>query len=155
MDNLLLSDEIKARVVNVLNQGVGTHSSFSGMKDRLGSIILGDADTNGAYERYFRQYVYDTFSVTQQAYDNAIADNVGMDYFVYAGTLIKDSRPFCKQNLNLVFHRDTIEDWEKQDWAGKNWDVPVSVSVGGYNCRHHLRWIPDEMKDREFGDKKE
>ena len=95
-------------------------------------------------EQYLRTYAYDTFSNVQRSFDLNIADTYQFNSFIYSGDIIKDSREFCIERVNGVYTRDDLAEWSTMDWAGKNWDVPVEISLGGYNCRHTLMWIPDE-----------
>ena len=144
LDRLLLASEVRNQVMEYLTDSVTVSTDFKDMLSTLREMIQGK-ETDGTLQRYFRSYVYDTFSGVQRAYDNYVAEQAGLNYFVYAGTVIESTREFCEDNLNQVFHRDILDEWETQDWKGKNKDLPVKIALGGYNCRHRLNWIPDEL----------
>jgi hypothetical protein len=80
-----------------------------------------------------------------------MADEFGMDYAVYSGGLITDSRSFCREHNNKVYSREEIADFG--NWIDpKTGEVPSYISefpgydpfthLGGFNCRHSLNWIP-------------
>lgn len=145
MDRLLLGADIKNDVMKVLTDSVSIGAGFKDLLVQMRETVTGSTEIEGTLQRYFRGYVYDTFSGVNAAYDNYIAGAAGMNYFVYEGTLIKTTREFCKTHLGLVFHRKDISKFDAMEWAGKNTTVPFVIGRGGYNCRHQLQWIPDEL----------
>ena len=62
-----------------------------------------------------------------------LAEDNGIERFLYAGSLIATSRPFCIEHLNQV---KTIEEWNLLD-NGQGLS-PISAFRGGFNCRHVL-----------------
>jgi hypothetical protein len=150
---LLEGSQVKDQVANYVLQNVSAKASFKEMRKGLETMIKGDETVNGEMVRYLRTYAYDSFSNVQRSIDLNIADTYGLNSFVYSGDIIKDTRAFCgggdgfENKVGQVFTRDDLAEWESQDWAGKNPDVPVEISLGGYNCRHTLMWIPDEAVD--------
>lgn len=146
LDRLLQGSQVQDKVTNIVLENVSSKASFSKLKRDLSEVIIGTEDVNGAMTKYLRTYAYDTFSVVQRTIDLNMADQYGMNCFVYQGNLIKDSREFCQQHLGEIICRDQFAEFEAMDWAGKNPDAPFEVSLGGYNCRHNPMWIPDEAK---------
>lgn len=142
--------QVKDDIANLVLQNVSAKASFKDLKAGLQTLVEGDTGTNGAMQQYLRTYAYDTFSNVQRAVDLNIADTYQFNSFIYSGDVIKTSRPFCvggdgfENKVGQIFTRADLEEWAGQDWAGKNPDVPVEISLGGYNCRHTLMWIPDE-----------
>ena len=136
--------QVKDDIANLVLQNVSAKSSFKDLKSSLQTLVEGDETTNGAMQQYLRTYAYDTFSNVQRAVDLNIADTYQFNSFIYSGDIIKDSREFCIERVNGIFTREDLAEWSTMDWKGKNWDVPVEISLGGYNCRHTLMWIPDE-----------
>lgn len=147
LDRLLTSTQIRDKVTNLVLENVSAKASFAKLKTDLETIVKGSDEVEGAMVKYLRTYAYDTFSHVQQAINLNIADNYGLNCFVYEGNIIKDSREFCREHLGQIICRDEFEALEAQDWQGKNSDVPFEISLGGYNCRHSAMWIPDEAKD--------
>ena len=82
-----------------------------------------------------------------QTYKDELANQTGLDRFLYAGNLQSNSRRFCIAHVDGVYTRDQIRQM-------KNGQIePVITFCGGYNCRHS--WVPvdpswdDELKKRE------
>lgn len=62
-----------------------------------------------------------------------LAEDNGIERFLYAGSLIDTSRPFCIEHLDQV---KTIEEWNLlSNGQGLS---PISAFRGGFNCRHVL-----------------
>ena len=139
--------QVKDDIANLVLQNISAKSSFRDLKNSLQTLVEGDETTNGAMQQYLRTYAYDTFANVQRSVDLNIADTYQFNSFIYSGDIIKDSREFCIERVNGIFTRDDLAEWSTMDWKGKNWDVPVEISLGGYNCRHTLMWIPDEAKE--------
>jgi len=144
LDRLTAGSQVRDKIADFVLQNVSAKSSFDDLKSGLETLVKGDETVNGAMEQYLRTYAYDTFSNVQRSIDLNIADTYGLTSFVYSGDIIRSTRDWCAEKVNGVFTRDDLEAWATEDWAGKNWDVPVEISLGGYNCRHNLMWIPDE-----------
>lgn len=139
--------QVKDDIANLVLQNVSAKSSFRDLKNSLQTLVEGDETTNGAMQQYLRTYAYDTFSNVQRAVDLNIADTYQFNSFIYSGDIIKDTREFCAERINGIFTRDDLAEWSTMEWKGKNPDVPVEISLGGYNCRHTLMWIPDEARE--------
>ena len=146
LDRLADASQVRDKITDIVLENVSGRSSVQALKSTLSEVIQGAEGVNGAMERYMHTYAYDSFTNVQRAVDLHTADAYGFNCFVYSGSLIKDSRDFCIEHLGEVICRDQFEEFEAMDWQGKNPDVPFEISLGGYNCRHVARWIPDEGK---------
>ncbi|MCK5605188.1 hypothetical protein KAR91_25075, partial [Candidatus Pacearchaeota archaeon] len=65
------------------------------------------------------------------------ADNIGAEHFRYSGSLIKDSRQWCKDHAGKIYTRAEIDGWRDQSWGGKKEGDPF-ITLGGWGCRHYL-----------------
>ncbi len=78
---------------------------------------------------------------TNAAYTEAnvlLAEDAGITHFEYSGSLIATSRPFCVEHLGEV---RTTDEWNELD----NGQIgPVSIYLGGWNCRHSFFGVFDE-----------
>lgn len=123
-------------IAAAMRQGITTGASLSVLIDDIASII----DT--------------TFLRAQAAVDSAImaagrtvtinsgeaaAEATGEKYvYVYTGPDDAKIREFCSKHIGKAY---TIDALDKLD-NGDNQPKPVSVFLGGYNCRHTLSPIP-------------
>jgi len=144
LDRLLQASPVRDKVTNMVLENVSAKALFTKLKSDMSDVILGDKNIDGAMTKYLRTYAYDTFSTVQGVIDLNIADTYGMDYFLYEGNLIKDSRCMCIELLGQIIPREMFPDFNAAEWQGKNPDVPFEASKGGYNCRHTLMPLPKE-----------
>jgi len=90
--------------------------------------------------RYAGQIAHDSVMQFHGQFTVAKAKASGLEHFTYTGTLVRDSRPFCRNMLNKTLTEKEIRDiWNNQGWQGKSTGDPFIVR-GGYRCRH--TWIP-------------
>jgi len=147
-------------------------TSQMNMKDFVNVVkesITGSEEKIGSLERQFKRFAYDSYQQYDAAYNKNLANEFGMKYFIYQGGLIKDSRDFCVCHNGKVFSIEETETW--QDWTPAKCDFPEGyvikqkdvyakpsylgfagydplVDRGGYNCRHILGYISDELAFR-------
>ena len=90
--------------------------------------------------RYAIQIAHDSVMQFHGQFTVAKAKDAGLTHYRYTGTLVRDSRPFCRDMLNKTLTENEIRDiWNNQGWQGKSTGDPFIVR-GGYRCRH--TWIP-------------
>ena len=90
--------------------------------------------------RYAGQIAHDSVMQFHGQFTVAKAKDAGLTHFRYTGTLVRDSRPFCRDMVNKTLTEKEIRDtWNNQGWQGKSTGDPFIVR-GGYRCRH--TWIP-------------
>jgi len=101
-------------------------------RDRLGNNM----------RRYATQLVQDSVMGFDGQFAKYRAEELGLTHYKYSGTSVRDTREFCRRNVNKTFSEDEIRRiWSSQTWSGKAQGDPFVVR-GGYNCRHH--WQPTD-----------
>jgi len=128
--------------------------------------ITGYEGKSGISERQYQRFAYDLYQQYDAAYNKSIGNEFGYKYFVYQGGLIGDSRDFCAAHNNKVWSIEEAESWA--EWTPSKGEYPAGYEVkqkdiyavpsylgypgydplidrGGYNCRHALGWIPDDI----------
>jgi len=63
----------------------------------------------------------------------------GFERYLYSGGLIETSREFCIERDGKVFTLEEIQEWDNGQ------GLPADVYLGGYNCRHDLLPVDDEI----------
>jgi hypothetical protein len=137
----------------------------------LRELITGSEDFKGRYkpgalDRQFQRYAYDLYQQYDAAYNVTLGNEFGFTYFAYEGGLIIDSRDFCAAHNDKVFSVEESKKWAT--WTPAQGEFPVRWEVkqtdvnkvpsylgypgydplidrGGYNCRHHLGWLPIDL----------
>jgi hypothetical protein len=150
ISNLTKSEPVRAELADFLRKGIEGERKYKDIIGGFKDIIVGTPESNGAHERYISGYVHDSFFAHERATDNFFAQELGLTYFIYAGDVIEKTRPFCEERAGNVYSIDDLEAWNDEDWAGKIEGEDVATQLGGYNCRHNLMWIPDEMAQTEL-----
>ena len=109
--------------------------------ERLQTIYGRDRLGNN-FRRYATQLVQDSLMGFDGQFAKYRADELGLTHYKYSGTTVRDSRDFCRRNVNKVYSEDEIRRiWANTTWKGKAQGDPFVVR-GGYNCRHH--WQPTD-----------
>ena len=89
--------------------------------------------------RYASQIAHDSVMQFHGQFTVKKAKESGLNHFTYTGTLVRDSRQFCRGMVNRTLTENEIrEKWRNESWSGKSTGDPFIVR-GGYRCRH--TWI--------------
>lgn len=100
--------------------------------------------TNGALQKYFDQYAYDSFNMLDASTNKQFADNLGLKHFIYEGSLIATSRPFCRKRAGKAFTVAETKTWKDDpdliDKANKDTYKPL-IERGRYRCRHFIKYV--------------
>ena len=92
--------------------------------------------------RYVGQIAHDSVMQFHGQFTIAKAKESGLTHFTYSGTLVRDSRDWCRGILGKTFTEKEIRNlWNTRSWGGKSIGDPFIVR-GGYRCRH--TWIPTD-----------
>lgn len=149
-----LEAAIKAPVRNILNQNINTGASYSDLLKQLRTFFVGDEELQGKLQRYSKQITTDALFNYSRAFQEAVAQNSGLEWVQYVGGTIKDSRDFCRARVGKFFKKKQVEAWASLTWAGKRdgtTSSTVFIYAGGYNCRHQIIYVsesivPDDQK---------
>ncbi len=92
--------------------------------------------------KYAGQIAHDSVMQFHGQFTIKKAKDAGLTHFRYTGTLIRDSRQFCREMVNKTLTETEIRNmWKTRPWAGKSNGDPFIVR-GGYRCRH--TWLPTD-----------
>lgn len=148
--DLLNGNSVDQQLVNpvkkILTQSLTTKTDYSSMIKTLSETIQG-VEGSGTLSQYLGLVARDSFAVTDRTYTQIINEDIGYEWYLYAGGLLKTSRPFCVEKEGGYFHISEIQSWVSEDWEGKNPDTTegtIMVLVGGYQCIHSLLPVPTD-----------
>jgi len=139
----LITFETTAQVNNVRTQLDNIRSAIfrqaiAGVRPDISSIV---AEAGGATAGQVETEIRTNLAGFQRAITLSKAEEVGADYFLYIGGLIETSREFCKERDGKVFTAEQIASWDNGQ------GLPADIYLGGYNCRHSLRPISQELAE--------
>lgn len=112
------------------------------LQKTLKEFIEGTEGEKAYLNKYIRQTTSDAVMTFTREYQNTIAADLNLSFFFYAGTLISDSRAFCKARAGRYYKKSEVEQWaELKDWDGKKsgtTKTTIFSYCGGWGCRHQL-----------------
>lgn len=146
--NLGSHDQVKIQVMRDINNALASGITKKQFIDQFEQAFLNPGGL-GYIERYYDQFVGDLFMSSDRAVQNQIASDLGFEFFIYGGTVIKTTRTFCEERNNKVYHKSEAIDWQNNlTWKGKKQGHQIFIDLGGYRCRHSINWIPTSTAKR-------
>ena len=165
LESLIKNNTLESAVKNFVSKAVTGQIDTKEFIKGLSTIVTGD-ESPGGLEKQYQRYGYDLYQQYDRAYNTSLADEFSMNYFLYQGGLIDDSRDFCAAHNNKVWTREEAETWIY--WTPAQGEYPAGYQVkqkdiyevpsylgyagyqslidfGGYRCRHGIGWISDEL----------
>lgn len=160
--DLFDKDAIGQVLINPLKTMLSTQvdlgASFGDTVKTLRNFIEGNpqADLEGKLSRYVKQNARDAFAQTDALYSRMVTKDLGLEWYRYAGGVIRDSREFCIHRAGNFYHEDEVRAWALLDWQGKNPNTNadnIFTLRGGFNCQHLLSpvlesYVPQADRDR-------
>lgn len=143
IDQLIRDDTAKIAVKNMAMKIVIGQQGFESAKDEFKTLIQGNKEKLGLFEKHYKTFANDLYSQIDRATANVIRNDLKFEFAIYVGGLIETSRPFCEDHNAKIYHISEILKFKPESGIPPNYD-PIS-DLGGYNCRHHLRWISTAM----------
>jgi hypothetical protein len=136
-------------IQEVLKDNIAGIGSRSQLNKTLRKFIEGTEQEAPFLNRYIKQTTNDAVMTFNAEYIQTIADDLDVEYYLYQGTLIEDSRPFCQARAGRYFTTDQVKAWPNlKGWngrmAGTN-SSTIFIYRGGYNCRHQLWPVAKEQ----------
>lgn len=131
-----------------LSSAIQSGASRQDLIDTLRVIVQGDNEIDGRLLRSTRLVVSDAFALSDAAVTETIAENLGLEWYLYTGGLIDTTRPFCKARNGKFFHKTEVEKWANLTWSGKmpnTNEKTIFLTRGGYNCQHSLLPVSESI----------
>jgi hypothetical protein len=112
----------------------------------LASGRLAEGTRTPNLQKYATQIARDTAYSVQRTTNNIFKERYGLTKFIYAGTLVKDSRPFCRHlvTLNRPIELSEIPPLVRLYPQGLNDPTTIAnfpIVAGGRNCQHVVMMI--------------
>jgi hypothetical protein len=151
---------------DLLVRNATTGGSYAQLTQQLRDFITSGKAGEGVLERYTKQITTDSLNQYAGQYMNAVTNDLSLDWFMYTGSLIATSRPWCEACIKKKYiHRSEFPKLIEGDFpefkaeggviypktglpsgmiAGTN---PSNLNVyrGGWNCGHQLVPVSETM----------
>jgi len=138
-------------IQEVLKSNIAGVSNRAELNKTLRQFIEGTPDELPFLNRYIKQTTNDSVMAFNAEYIQTVSEDLGVEYYLYAGTIIEDTRAFCSARTGRFFTTDQVKQWANlKGWqgrmAGTNTNT-IFIYRGGYNCRHQLWPVSQEQYD--------
>lgn len=150
--NLLLNSGIDNNfsqpIKKILDRNVLAGANFTDMMEEVRGYILGSGGRDGRLLSYVKQVTSDSLHVYSGTYNTAIGSQLGLNFVKYTGSVKDTTRDFCSRRAGKFFHVSEVEKWAGLSWPGKASGTTASSIfqyAGGYNCRHLIIYVSDEI----------
>jgi hypothetical protein len=111
--------------------------------------VYGRTTTGDSFAKYASLLVTDSIMGFDGQFAKYRANELGLSSYLYYGSLIKDSRDFCRKHAGKVYTEQQIIDiWNNDTGQGRDQGSPFIVR-GGYNCRHSWQPVDPSWVDEE------
>jgi hypothetical protein len=150
LQDTTVRNEIRQYAYEKMVGGTGFQDMRKGMRD----LIQGEGDKLGVFNRFYRNYAFDSYAQVDATNGKLMADKLGLKYFIYNGGIMRDSkgksrsRPFCIKRAGKVFSSQEADKWKNdpdltaiESRDSYNWQI----QRGGYACRHSIDYISEEL----------
>jgi len=154
----LITDSVKTDFLKplegLLNNAINSGSGFNETLKNIRDFVEGNEDVDGAILKYSKQLAHDSFANSDRAYNSAVADELDIEWFLWAGGEIATTRCFCEKRHGKYYHYKEIEAWGRQEdlgdcrtdngWAGMNRgtdEKTIFTYGGGYGCLHTVAGV--------------
>lgn len=156
INGLILKDgfvaQVKIPMAEILNQNINVGGSFSGMLEQLRTFIKGNDKVEGRLISYSNNIVRDALFQYARSYQQSVVADLGLKWYLYSGSLVDNSRPFCVARAGKYFTDDEIKGWAELNWSGRH-QLTTSSSIfilcGGYGCGHQLIAVSELIVPKE------
>ncbi len=125
----------------ILNTSITTGQSMGDAIKALRVFVEGSPEIDGTLLRHVKQVARDGFSFADRQYTSIVSEDIGLEFYLYSGGHVADSREFCDKRHGKYFHKKEIQAWAKLEWQGKAKGTTASTIftfLGGYNCMHSI-----------------
>ena len=149
-----IRDNFGNAIQEVLKANISGVATRADLYETLSRFIQGTATERPFLERYIKQTVNDSVMVFNREYLQTISEDLGLKHYLYQGTKIDDTRPFCSSRIGNYYTKDEVQKWANQNWAGKMAGTNATTIfsyAGGYNCRHKIWPVSEEQYNRAKG----
>jgi hypothetical protein len=139
------SDSAEAnRLVDIARNATGKEQAEA--IEKLHTLYARDRVGNNL-RKYASQMIHDSLMQFDASIVTASGKEVGAKKWKYYGSVIRDSRDWCKEHAGKTYTEEEIREmWANNSWGGKAPGDPFIVR-GGYNCRHHFRPVFEESEN--------
>ena len=141
-------------VKDILTNSISSSMRFTDAVKTIRDFIEGGDGVEPRLSRYAKTYARDAFAIFDRSFSQLVNKEYDVQYWEYAGGIVKGTRDFCKQRVGKAYTTEEIRSWAGLNWDGKNpntTSASMFTYLGGYNCLHTLIPISKERYEKLKG----
>lgn len=166
LESIFKNGEIPTKAKDYIAKSITGQVDQKEFLKGLSELVNGKEGSMGALEKQYQRYGYDLYQQYDRAYNKNLAEQFELEYFIYQGTLVGESRDFCVAHVGKVYSTKEAEEWK--EWTPSKGEYPEGyeiqqkdiyavpsymnypgynplVDCGGYRCRHAIAYVPEEL----------
>ncbi|HRI22608.1 MAG TPA: hypothetical protein PLA68_16725, partial [Panacibacter sp.] len=155
----------------ILTTNITAGGSYAQLTEQLRNYMLTNETGEGALQRYVTTYANTAINQYSAEYNKAVADDLGLEWFMYTGSLLETSREFCRKAVEKKYiHISEFETLLHGDFGSlgkvhvnKKTSLPDGMMEGtnkenfprrrgGWNCGHQLIAVADSAVPQNVRD---
>jgi len=145
-DKEKIAAELGTLIRNEITNLVASQAPVADASIFLKDFILGTDELEGRLTRYAKTWALTSYASAERQYVFTVAVDTGVEKWLYAGGVVKDTRDFCMERVGQTFTTEEVKAWAALDWSGKmagTDENTIFTALGGWNCRHTLMPVID------------
>ncbi len=131
---LSMSAGMDAMVKKELVNSIALNDNYKTSVRNISQAYLGRGVKKGQAVNWADSVMRTSMFGLVRTVDQEIYEDLGIDKFVYLGTLDKRTRDFCRHRVGNTFTKKQVERFGIQNGSG----IPGFYAPGGYRCRHSM-----------------
>lgn len=149
-DKAIANKQVQKLFVKEVNKILIGNPDVNLMQNKLKDFILGNKQSTGILERYYRNFANDLLISIDRSNSLVYANELELQSFFYGGGLLTSSRSFCISKNGKIFTRSEAEKWKDSTFITSMYGTKINdyeplVNMGGYGCRHTPDWITQDI----------
>ena len=108
LDTVIKSKPLRNVIKDMSMRAIVGQQGWNETKTEIKEFLVGNQLKSGAFEKYYRNYVYDTYSHLDRAVAEQYANDLKLNFAIYEGGLMETSRAFCREHNGKVYHKEEI-----------------------------------------------
>ncbi|GEM_PF-6044306 len=152
------------KATKIITKNIQSGNSFAEMTEELEKFIKGNDKVDGKLVSYSKQIITDAMTQYSGQLNKIITDDLGLQWYEFAGGLMRDSRPMCRELVKKTYiHKSEItgicngivdgKEVSTQGFIDGTDKDNFIVYRCGYNCQHLVVPISEEFVPKEIREK--
>ena len=144
LGNLLKDDVVSKTIIATVSKAIREGSIIKDVIKKVISFFLPDKGLGIVESQIYHKGGFNLFQQQDRILSDAMAQDLGLNFAVYAGTVKDNTRDFCRQRVNKIYTKEEIKSWANLQFKGRVNPYNPLTDCGSINCRHHYNWVSEE-----------